>query len=46
MREGELRVSANCIAAMGQPSHMQYGWTSRDSAQYVAEQIKGKVVEL
>jgi hypothetical protein len=36
LRDGEARVASHCIAVLGQPSSLQYAWTEKNSAQWVA----------
>lgn len=45
-RSGEVRVSANLFAVLGEPSSMQHAWEEWASADHVAHLVKGKVVTL
>jgi hypothetical protein len=46
VREREVRVASKCLAVIGMPSTMQFGWDGRASSEFIAAAIGGKVVEL
>jgi hypothetical protein len=46
VRDGEVRVASHCLAVLGMPSPMQYVWTHKASAAYVASAIPKARVEV
>ncbi len=46
VREGEVRAAPNLIAVLGMPSSLQHAWESREAADFIAERVGGKIIEL
>ncbi len=41
-----MRAAPNLIAVLGMPSSLQHAWESREAADFIAERVGGKIIEL